>query len=184
MSAWAVTKPRHNIREPAGPADMGKSSPKKVVVSRDGPYKVSGGAPLSMQIITPNREGLSWDWKKAKDFEAKEDYDLCRCGHSKNKPFCDGSHAKVRFSGTETATRRPVIRQAEVFAGETLLLSDAEELCAFARFCDPGGKIWSVIEEPGQDSRRLAIREANHCPAGRLMVHDKKSGKEIEEKLP
>lgn len=163
---------------------MGKSSPKKVVVSRDGPYKVSGGVPLSMQIITPNKEGLSWDWKKAKDYEAKEDYDLCRCGHSKNKPFCDGSHAKVRFDGTETATRRPFVRQAEVFEGETLLLRDAEELCAFARFCDPAGKIWSVIEEPGADSRKLAIREANHCPAGRLVVHDKKSGKEIEEKLP
>jgi len=32
--------------------------------------------------------------------------------------------------------------------------------------------------------RKLVIREANHCPAGRLVLHDKKSGEEIEHKLP
>lgn len=156
----------------------------KIVVSKDGPYIVSGKIPLSMQIITPNEEGLSWDWKEAKSFETKEEYSLCRCGHSKNKPFCDNSHLKVKFDGTEMASRRPYVRQAELFDGPTLTLSDAEELCAFARFCDPGGKIWGLIEKTDNpEARKLVIREANHCPSGRLVVHDKKRGNEMENRL-
>jgi CDGSH-type Zn-finger protein len=162
------------------------AKPKKIVVSKDGPYVVTGKIPLSMQIITPNKEGLSWEWRQAKEFDTKNsEYSLCRCGQSKTKPFCDGTHTKIRFDGTERATRRPYVRQAETLDGPTLTLSDAEELCAFARFCDPEGKIWSLIEQTDDPKlRELTIREANHCPAGRLVVHEKKTGKVIEHKLP
>jgi len=33
----------------------------------------------------------------------KDNIALCRCGHSKNKPFCDGSHRQVGFQAGETA---------------------------------------------------------------------------------
>ena len=60
----------------------------RIRVIRDGPYAVSGGIELDGQ--TP-RKGAS-----------AGRYTLCRCGASKNKPFCDGSHWHVGFSD-ETA---------------------------------------------------------------------------------
>lgn len=41
--------------------------------------------------------------------EAGKDYWWCRCGKSKNQPFCDGAHkggefTPVKFTATETKT--------------------------------------------------------------------------------
>jgi CDGSH-type Zn-finger protein len=32
---------------------------------------------------------------------------LCRCGHSQNKPFCDGTHARVGFQSEVEARELP-----------------------------------------------------------------------------
>jgi CDGSH-type Zn-finger protein len=157
----------------------------KVVVRRNGPYLVTGDVPISVQVIRPDREGLSREWEEGRSWKGGSSYALCRCGHSKNKPFCDGSHARVRFDGTETATRQPFVRQAVTTEGPQLTLEDVEGLCAFARFCDPGGKIWNLIGRSDDPAARdLAIREGMRCPSGRLVLHDATGGKPIEPELP
>jgi CDGSH-type Zn-finger protein len=157
----------------------------RIIVHPNGPYRVLGGVPLSIQRITPNKEGDSWDWVEGRSFPVGHEYFLCRCGKSENKPFCDNSHLTAGFVGPETASRRPIERQSEHFDGPTHLLSDAENLCAFARFCDPGGKIWALIEQTDRpEVRDLVIREASHCPAGRLVLRDKATGKVVEPELP
>lgn len=121
---------------------------------------------------------------KRENFKTENEYALCRCGKSGNMPFCDESHKRTGFEGTETASFVPYARQAEEFDGPTLVLSDVENLCAFARFCDPGGKIWGLIEHTDDpQARTLVIREAMHCPAGRLVIHDRITRQEIEEPL-
>lgn len=37
--------------------------------------------------------------------QGKELIALCRCGQSKNKPFCDGHHKQVGFQAGETAPK-------------------------------------------------------------------------------
>jgi CDGSH-type Zn-finger protein len=141
---------------------------------------VSGGVPLSEQLICVDSDGQCCGWKEGKQYPAQENYALCRCGRTKNPPFCDGNHVKVKFDGTEQATRTPYLEQAGKMEGPGLVLTDAENFCAVARFCLRAGGIWRLTEESAKpDARQKAIEEACDCPSGRLVAWDKK-GKAIE----
>jgi len=141
-----------------------------VRVTEHGPYVVTGGVPLARQIIVADSEGGSVDWQDGESFEAADEYRLCRCGQSANKPFCDGSHLRVGFDGTETASRDAYLNGATEQDGPFVTLTDNQPLCAFARFCDVGGQVWSLVEEPDERAAALAVREAELCPSGRLVA--------------
>ena len=152
----------------------------KIKVSRNGPYIVSGGIPLAENIIVTDAKGISYEWRAGKKYMLQGTYELCRCGQSKNKPFCDGTHRHIRFDGTETANRKPYLNQAKEINGPNLKLTDAPALCVHARFCDRAGGIWKLTEQSNNpEARRIAIEEASDCPSGRLVVWDKE-GNEIE----
>ncbi len=156
----------------------------EIRVSKDGPYLVTGPLPLATVTIGANREGESVKWEAGKDIEAGASYALCRCGHSRNKPFCDGSHAKAAFDGKETASRKPYLEQAKLMQGSVLSLTDAEKLCAFARFCDPNGQVWRLVEETDHATARKNFeRQTCDCPSGRLVAWDNATKTAIEPKL-
>ena len=157
----------------------------KVVIIKNGPYRVSGAVPLAKQIIGVNHHGESEHWEQGHMYVAQDQYSLCRCGHSQNKPFCDGTHKRVEFDGTETASREPYAQQAKVIDGPSMQLADAESLCAFARFCDPHGQVWSQVEHTNDPAtRERFIHQTGNCPSGRLVALDKQTGQAIEPELP
>ena len=159
------------------------TSTPKITVTVNGPYLVEGDLPLEHQHVVVNEAGESLDWRTGAAVPHGESYSLCRCGKSRKKPFCDGSHARARFDGTETASHAPYEKQAERIDGATMVLEDAEKLCAFARFCDREGQIWNLVGQ-SEDPRAAALveQEAGHCPSGRLVA--KRRTHALEPKLP
>jgi CDGSH-type Zn-finger protein len=164
------------------------SSVKKSVavsIAKDGPYVVSGHAPLAEQRIVGDTKGESVEWREGEAYDAPEKYALCRCGQTNKPPFCDGSHARIGFDGTETAARTAYAEQAVVFDGPNLALLDARHLCADARFCDTHGKVWNQVAHTDDPKvRSMFLRQVHHCPAGRLIALDKATGKTIEQNQP
>jgi CDGSH-type Zn-finger protein len=157
----------------------------RVVVSKNGPYLVPGGIPLTRQTIVTDADGGSQAWREDETFATKSNYALCRCGQSKTKPFCDGAHAKVGFDGTETASREPYLTDAKRFDGPRLVLVDAERLCASGRFCDPKGSVWSQVAHSDDPKvRQTFLRQVANCPGGRVVAWDKAADAAIEPELP
>ena len=152
-----------------------------IKVTANGPYMVSGKLPLAKHIIGTNAAGDSVAWSEGEKYPTKAQYALCRCGHSAHKPFCDATHAKIGFDGTETASRKSYVEQAKVMRGPTMSLTDAESLCAFGRFCDPNGSVWNLVGETDHPTaHKHFVQQTCDCPSGRLVAWDNATGEAME----
>lgn len=67
----------------------------KIQVRNNGPLRVEGS------FVIEDAEG------KAFDLGGRTVLSLCRCGHSENKPFCDGRHAREGFNSQVQARALP-----------------------------------------------------------------------------
>lgn len=153
----------------------------KIKIIKSGPYIVTGGVPLSEKIITP--EGRGYRLLAGRALPQSGTCALCRCGHSKNAPFCDGAHSRAGFDGTETATREPFNERAELLAGRGIDLRD-DGCCSFSRFCHTNrGDIWTLAESAEtQQEIDFVVKTAGECLAGRLVAVSK-SGHDLEPEL-
>lgn len=157
----------------------------KIKVTKNGPYLVSGSLPINEDDIEFDQAGIPRKLVNVKQYPQSESSALCRCGHSRNQPFCDGTHAKINFDGTETADiNEKYEEEADIIHGPDLDLKDVPHLCAGLGFCHRGDNTWNSTENSDDpESKKVAIESACACAAGRLTAVDKKTGKNIEPKL-
>jgi CDGSH-type Zn-finger protein len=67
----------------------------KITVKNNGSIRVEG----DFELFDLSRKKF--------DLNGQTTVSLCRCGHSKDKPFCDGSHREVGFQSEITACELP-----------------------------------------------------------------------------
>ena len=165
----------------------GEARPRKqprVRVTKDGPYRITGDVPLKEERIVSSQFGIGLRWEMGGEFPPRESYSLCRCGHTKTPPYCDGTHAHTEWQSQETALQTDYLSQAETIEGPGLRLTDARILCAGARFCERSGGTWNLTKRSEIPKfRDTAVEECHQCPSGRLVAWDKNSGQALEPDL-
>jgi CDGSH-type Zn-finger protein len=161
------------------------STARRIVVLPGGPYLVYGDIPLvrKRKIVSEDNDSLTW--QKTEVIETEDTYALCRCGQSGSKPFCDGTHARIGFEGTETANPTPFAEQQIVLEGHGISVRRVGSLCMHAAFCVGRVRRIPAMMRDSEDSdiRAHVIGLIEHCPSGSYTYAMDADGDEIEPDL-
>jgi CDGSH-type Zn-finger protein len=162
---------------------------KKIVVLSGGPYVVYGDVPLvrKERVLsegTEDRKAIAW--KKTETISAEETYALCRCGHSSAKPFCDGTHARIEWDGTETADTASTKSRQYAQEGTGLEVRRDEYLCMHSAFCIGRARRIPAMMEDSDDTdiRAQIIGMIERCPSGSYTYSIEPGEEDIEPDYP
>ena len=151
-------------------AMQGTNAAFKITVQENGPYVVSGGVPINRKSIIRSDHHEPLTWRKDATLEGDATYRLCRCGQSSQKPFCDNTHARIGFDGTENAPTAPSATRARRFTGSGMTMTDDSIFCMHAGFCtNKVDKVWDMVKRTDETSVRFGLMQMiERCPSGKL----------------
>jgi CDGSH-type Zn-finger protein len=159
----------------------------RIVVRAHGPYVVYGGVPLVRKFVCTSEHGEPLTWRTGEAIETADTYLLCRCGRSSRKPFCDGTHGRTGFDGTESADIRPTAERQVIHPGGTSIVVKRDyALCTDAGFC--ANRITNVEQMvPHTDDTQVrshVIAMIERCPSGSYTYSIGDGRPDIEPDLP
>ncbi len=93
----------------------------RIIVTEHGPYRVVG------DVAIHDAEG-----KLVRNTGSSC---LCRCGGSRNKPFCDATHGLKGFDGSESADHGSIADRRDSYAGDRVTVYDDRSRCAHFGQC-------------------------------------------------
>jgi CDGSH-type Zn-finger protein len=138
------------------------STETKITLRPDGPLVVTAPPKLHGPV--------------GEDIETKDVAALCRCGLSKNKPFCDGSHRDEFSSAPDhSKIRNSEIKYTGTIDDREVTITYTPVLCSHAGECsriarsifNPSEKPW-IKPENGSVADVLSVLAA--CPSGALRI--------------
>jgi CDGSH-type Zn-finger protein/truncated hemoglobin YjbI len=131
--------------------------PRSIQVVRNGPYLLTNIERLTNDLGEP--------------IQVRPQMAVCRCGQSAVKPWCDGSHARVDFTGAKDPNR--VADRRDSYDGLAVTVFDNRGICQHSGYCtDRIPVAFRVSQEPfvAPSGARMdeIIRAVRNCPSGAL----------------
>ncbi len=108
---------------------------------------------------------------RGEEITTKKSIYLCRCGASKSKPYCDGSHSQIGFTDEKSDDRVP--DHLDRYEGDRITVFDNRGVCSHAGYCSSGlPTVWRSTVEPWIDpngaDKEAIIETIRKCPSGAL----------------
>jgi CDGSH-type Zn-finger protein len=142
----------------------------RIEVIPKGPYLMYGQVPVSRRraVVSEHQEPLTW--QTIGRLQTGDMIALCRCGGSAQKPYCDGTHRKIGFDGTEGAPTDSYGERARIYEGTGVTVRDDRSICEHAGFCGNRlSNVWQMVKDTSDSiARSQMMSMIERCPSGAL----------------